>query len=132
MYLYMFYVVLWVLSFIAIIPVLIVGVIYIFMSDKPSQTKEFTIKVMLDIIKGVKTQEAFNAAMQQFKGKYKVFNDQKNIDTWINCIQQLASSSFIDTDSVARFRQELEDANPDSAKKISVAVGTALKNRENK
>ena len=131
MYSYLFYVILWTLSFIMVIPILIVGTIYILMSDKRPKSKELTIKVMLDIIKKAKTQEAFAAALQQFKDKYKVFNDEKNLDTWISCIQQISHSSFLDTDKIAKFGQELEDANPANAKKVSVAVATVLKTREN-
>ncbi|RDU64231.1 hypothetical protein CQA53_07855 [Helicobacter didelphidarum] len=132
MYSYFFYLILWAICFIMVLPVLIVGVLYIFMSNKPVKKEEFTIEIMLSIIKGAKTKQAFEAALTQFKSKYKVFDDDKHFDTWINCIKELAHSTNWDTDAVAKFGQELEDANTAHAKKISIAIATVLKTKDQK
>ncbi|RDU71326.1 hypothetical protein CQA66_06545 [Helicobacter aurati] len=133
MYLLEFYLLFWGISFICVIPTLIVGAIYIIISNKPATNKEeFTIDTMLGIIKNIQNKEAFNAALNQFKSKYKVFNDQKKFDTWINCIKELTNTSYWDTDAIAKFGQELEDANSAHAKNISVAIATVLKTKEKK
>lgn len=132
MYSYLYYIIFWAIGLVFTIPVLFVGVIYIFMSNKPQKKNEFTIKVMLEIIKSAKTKEAFTAALKQFKNKYHSLNNEKNIDVWLECIKQLAHSTYWDTDAIAKFGQELEDANPTNAKKISVAIATVLKTKEQK
>ena len=129
MYSYLFYVIMWAICLILTIPVLIVGVIYIFMSNKPVVKNEFTIKTMLGIIKAAKDKAQFDAALSQFKSKYKVFTDEANVETWLNCIKDLAHSTHWDTDAIAKFGQELEDSNPEQAKKVSLAIATVLKTK---
>lgn len=132
MYSYLYYVILWVSGLVLSIPVIFVGVIYIFMSNKPKKNKEFTIKDMLAMIKGAKNENDFKSALIHFKSKYKVFNDDKNTETWLNCIKDLAHFTYWDTDAIAKFGQELEDANPANAKKVSIAIATVLKTKEQK
>lgn len=132
MYSYLFYVIMWAVCFILIIPVLIVGVIYVLMSNKPPKKVENTMDIMFNIIKGAQTKTAFTAALEQFKGKYGVLSDEKNFDLWIKCIKELAHSAHWDTDAIAKFGQELEDKNTTHAKKISVAIATVLKTKEQK
>ena len=132
MYLYLFYIISWSIALVLVLPVLIVGIIYVFMSNKPQKKDKFTIKTMLETIKSAKSKDDFNKVLSQFKNKYKVFNDEKEFNTWINCIKELAHSNNWDTDSIAKFGQELEDANQEHAKKISVAIATVLKTKENK
>lgn len=132
MYSYLFYLILWGAAFVFIIPVIIVGVIYIFMSNKTKKTKEFTIKDMLAMIKAAKNETDFKSALTHFKSKYKVFNDEKNTEYWLNCIKDLAHFTYWDTDAIAKFGQELEDANPANAKKVSIAIATVLKTKEQK
>lgn len=130
MYSYLFYLIMWAVCFILVIPVLIVGVIYVLMSNKaPKKTIENTMEMMFNIIKGAQTKAAFTSALEQFKGKYGVLADEKSIDLWIKCIKELANSSHWDTDAVAKFGQELEDKNAVHAKKISVAIATVLKTK---
>lgn len=132
MYSYLFYVIMWAVCFILIIPVLIVGVIYVLMSNKPPKKVENTMDIMFNIIKGAQTKTAFTAALEQFKGKYGVLSDEKNFDLWIKCIKELAHSAHWDTDAIAKFGQELEDKNTNHAKKISVAIATVLKTKDQK
>ena len=132
MYSYLFYVIMWAVCFILIIPVLIVGVIYVLMSNKPPKKIENTMEIMFNIIKGAQTKTAFTAALEQFRGKYGVLSDEKNFDLWIRCIKELAHSTHWDTDAIAKFGQELEDKNTTHAKKISVAIATVLKTKDQK
>lgn len=129
MYSYLFYLIMWVVCFILVIPVLIVGVIYVLMSNKAPKKIENTMEMMFNIIKGAQTKAAFTSALEQFKGRYGVLADEKSIDLWIKCIRELANSSYWDTDAVAKFGQELEDKNAVHAKKISVAIATVLKTK---
>lgn len=129
MYSYLFYLIMWVVCFILVIPVLIVGVIYVLMSNKAPKKIENTMEMMFNIIKGAQTKAAFTSALEQFKGRYGVLADEKSIDLWIKCIKELANSSHWDTDAVAKFGQELEDKNAVHAKKISVAIATVLKTK---
>lgn len=124
----------WAVCFILVVPVMIVGVIYVFMSNKPSsaQNTENALQVMHSIIKGVQTKQAFNAALEQFRGKHKVLNNEKELDVWISCVKDLANSTHWDTDAIAKFGQELEDANVAHSKKIAIAIATALKTKEQK
>lgn len=132
MYSYLFYVIMWAVCFVLIIPVLIVGVIYVIMSNKPPKKVEDTMEIMLSIIKGVKTKVAFTSALEQFRNKYGVLADEKQFDVWIQCIKELAHSTHWDTDAIAKFGQDLEDKNTAHAKKISVAIATVLKNKDQK
>lgn len=132
MYSYLFYVIMWAVCFVLIIPVLIVGVIYVIISNKPPKKVEETMEIMFNIIKGAKTKVAFTAALEQFKNKYGVLSDEKQFDLWIQCIKELAHSAHWDTDAIAKFGQDLEDRNTAHAKKIAVAIATVLKNKEQK
>lgn len=132
MYLYLYYIIMWAVCFILVVPVLIVGVIYVFMSNKSPKKPKSTLPIMLQIIKGAKTEQAFKTALQQFKSKYFVLPNDKDLDMWLSCIKELGVSTYWDTDAVAKFGQELEDSNPNNAKKVSIAVATALKTKEKK
>ena len=55
MYSYLYYIIFWAIGLVFTIPVIFVGVIYIFMSNMPQNKNEFTIIVMLEFIKGAKT-----------------------------------------------------------------------------
>ncbi len=132
MYSYLFYVIMWAVCFVLVIPVLIVGVIYVLLSNKPPKQVESTLQIMFNIIKGAQTKVAFSAALEQFKGKYGVLNDEKNFELWLQCIKELARSTHWDTDAIAKFGQELEDKNTTHAKKISTAIATVLKTKEQK
>lgn len=132
MYLLDFYIVIWGVSLVCVVPVLIVGAIYILVSNKPANKNEFTLENMLAMIKAAKTKEAFTSALMHFKNKYKVLKEQDKLDAWMNCVKELASASYLDTDAIAKFGQELEDANTANAKAISVAIATVLKTKENK
>lgn len=132
MYSHLFYIIMWAVCFVLVIPVLIVGVIYVFMSNKPPKKVENTMQIMFNIIKGAQTKAAFTASLEQFKGKYGVLADEKNFDLWIQCIKKLANSTHWDTDAIAKFGQELEDKNAAHAKKIAVAIATVLKTKDQK
>ena len=80
MYSHLFYIIMWAVCFVLVIPVLIVGVIYVFMSNKPPKKVENTMQIMFNIIKGAQTKAAFTASLEQFKGKYGVLADEKNFD----------------------------------------------------
>lgn len=90
------------------------------------------MQIMLSIIKGAQTKTAFTASLGQFKGKYSVLPNEKDFDIWIQCIKELANSTHWDTDAIAKFGQELEDKNAAHAKKIAVAIATALKTKDQK
>ena len=55
MYSHLFYIIMWAVCFVLVIPVLIVGVIYVFMSNKPPKKVENTMQIMFNIIKGAQT-----------------------------------------------------------------------------
>ncbi len=132
MYSYLFYTIIWSVCFILVVPVMIVGIIYVFMSNKTPKKSEDTLKIMYEIIKGAKTKQAFSASLEQFKKKYGVITDESKIDLWIQCVKELAKSTHWDTDAIAKFGQELEDKNTAQAKKISVAISTVLKTKDQK
>lgn len=132
MYSYLFYIIMWVVCFVLVIPVLIVGVIYVIMSNKSPKKIENTMQNMFNIIKGAQTKAAFISALEKFKNKYSVLSDENSFDVWIQCIKELANSTHWDTDAIAKFGQELEDKNVAHAKKISVAIATVLKTKEQK
>ncbi len=132
MYSYIFYMIIWSVCFIMIIPVIFVGIIYVFMSNKTPKKTEDTLKIMYEIIKGAKTKQAFMASIEQFKKKYGVVTDEGQLDLWLQCIKELAHSTNWDTDAIAKFGQEMEDKNPTYAKKVSVAIATVLKTKEQK
>lgn len=131
MYMVDFYLILWGIAFACVVPTLMIGVVYILVSNRETPRHDFTVNDMLNVIKGAKSKDAFTSALNQFKSKFKVL-DQKKFDVWISCVKELANSSHWDTDSIAKFGQELEDANSAQAKNISIAIATVLKTKEKK
>lgn len=129
MYNIYYYVIFWIISFALILPIIIFGVIYSSIANKSKKINVRTINDVFSDIKKIKSRAQLQSLLSEFKNKHKIITDAKT-DIWFESVKHFVYCTHWETDAIASFSTELENANPSSSKRIANTVSGALKVRD--
>ncbi|MFC3847795.1 hypothetical protein ACFOPX_04505 [Helicobacter baculiformis] len=125
-----FYAIYWSAGFFLAFPIFIIGLIYTYFQPPPPRAKPPSLKDLLSKFKILKTQEDFEAILENFTKHYTIFPKDAKEGDWLELIEDIAESEYIDIDSTIKFGHDLENANPKLSKSIANTIGLALKHKK--
>ncbi len=129
-----YYAYMYLILFVCLLPVLVVGLAWRLSRPSLKQNlpnKSLSLEDLSEQIKNLKSAPALEKLKNSFNERFKICpNDKETL--WLETIQNLVSSEFFELESAINFGQELENANPSYAQKIANATGLALKNKKEK
>ncbi len=129
-----YYAYMYLILFVCLLPVLVVGLVWRFSRPPLKQNipnKSLSLEDLSEQVKNLKSAQALEKLKNSFNERFKICpNDKETL--WLETIQNLVASEFFELESAINFGQELENANPSYAQKIANATGLALKNKKEK
>ncbi|GAA9599195.1 hypothetical protein UBN86_04280 [Helicobacter pylori] len=129
-----YYVYMYLILFVCLLPVLLVGFAWRLSRPPLKQNlpnKSLSLENLNEQIKNLKSAPALEKLKNDFNERFKICpKDKENL--WLETIQKLVASEFFELEDAINFGQELENANPSHAQKIANATGLALKNKKEK
>ncbi|KOO66923.1 hypothetical protein [Helicobacter pylori] len=129
-----YYVYMYLILFVCLLPVLLVGLAWRLSRPPLKQNlsnKSLSLKDLSEQIKNLKSAPALEKLKNSFNERFKICpNDKETL--WLETIQNLVASEFFELEDAINFGQELENANPSHVQKIANATGSALKNKKEK
>ncbi len=129
-----YYAYMYLILFICLLPVLLVGLVWRLSRPPLKQNipnKSLSLEDLSEQIKNLKSTQALEKLKNSFNERFKICpNDKETL--WLETIQNLVASEFFELEDAINFGQELENANPSYAQKIANATGLALKNKKEK
>ncbi len=129
-----YYAYMYLILFICLLPVLLVGLVWRLSRPTLKQNipnKSFSLENLNEQVKNLKSSPALEKLKNSFNDRFKICPKDKET-LWLETIQNLVASEFFELESAINFGQELENANPSYAQKIANATGLALKNKKEK
>ncbi|MFP6209070.1 hypothetical protein ACLGCU_03990 [Helicobacter pylori] len=135
-----YYAYMYLILFVCLLPVLLVGLAWRFFRPPLKQdipNKSLSLEYLSEQIKNLKSAQALEKLKNDFNERFKICPKDKDKDKdketlWLETIQKLVASEFFELEDAINFGQELENANPSHAQKIANATGLALKNKKEK
>ncbi|GAA7695567.1 hypothetical protein HpCOL3_06540 [Helicobacter pylori] len=129
-----YYAYMYLILFVCLLPVLLVGLVWRLTRPPLKQNipnKSLSLENLNEQIKNLKSAPALEKLKNDFNERFKIC--PKNKETlWLETIQKLVASEFFELEDAINFGQELENANPNYRQKIANATGLALKNKKEK
>ncbi|GAA7798780.1 hypothetical protein JP0178_14940 [Helicobacter pylori] len=129
-----YYAYMYLILFVCLLPVLLMGLAWRFFRPPLKQNipnKSLSLEDLSEQIKNLKSAQALEKLKNSFNERFKICpNDKETL--WLETIQNLVASEFFELEDAINFGQELESANPSHAQKIANATGLALKNKKEK
>ncbi len=129
-----YYAYMYLILFVCLLPVLLVGLVWRLSRPPLKQNllnKSLSLKDLSEQIKNLKSAQALEKLKKSFNERFKIcLKDKETL--WLETIQNLVASEFFELEDAINFGQELEKANPSHAQKIANATGLALKNKKEK
>lgn len=137
-----FYIFIWCLLFIALLPFVILCIIFVIYEkiknsleyQKNREAKFRNIDYLISVLKGTPSTEVTQEVLDAFTTHFMPFGDiskeSKEYQGRMDFISAFALCSSIDIDNVVRHREEFVKSNPNFKKEIETAIGSALKTRE--
>ncbi|GAA7229490.1 hypothetical protein HpCK30_15150 [Helicobacter pylori] len=129
-----YYAYMYLILFVCLLPVLLVGLVWRLSRPPLKQNlpnKSLSLKDLSEQIKNLKSAPALKKLKNSFNERFKICPKDKET-LWLETIQNLVASEFFELEDAINFGQELEKANPSHAQKIANATGLALKNKKEK
>ncbi len=128
-----YYAYMYLILFVCLFPVLLVGLVWRFSRPplKQEMPKGVSLESLSEQIKNLKSEPALQKLKNSFNERFKICPKDKEA-LWLETIQNLVASEFFELEDAINFGQELENANPNYAQKIANATGLALKNKKEK
>ncbi|BCD45905.1 hypothetical protein [Helicobacter suis] len=120
----------WAISLLFAFPIFLIGFVYTYLKPPPPPSKIPTVKELLSEFDKIKDTAGYHALLENFNRYYQVLPKNTKEGDWLELIQKLAASEFLDLDSSIKFGQDIEDANPKMQKTIANTVGLALKHKK--
>ncbi|OPG54643.1 hypothetical protein BGL76_02810 [Helicobacter pylori] len=129
-----YYAYMYLILFVCLLPVLLVGLIWRLTRPPLKQNipnKSLSLENLNEQIKNLQSAPALEKLKNRFNERFKIFPKDKET-LWLETIQNLVASEFFELEDAINFGQELENANPNYRQKIANATGLALKNKKEK
>ncbi len=129
-----YYAYMYLILFVCLLPVLLVGLAWKFFRASLKQeipNRGVSLEDLIEQIKNLKSESDLEKLKNNFNERFKICPKDKEA-LWLETIQNLVSSEFFELESAINFGQDLESANPNHAQKIANATGLALKNKKEK
>ncbi|GAA8344576.1 hypothetical protein HpDR29_01440 [Helicobacter pylori] len=129
-----YYAYMYLILFVCLLPVLLVGLVWRLTRPPLKQNipnKSLSLENLNEQIKNLKSVPALEKLKNRFNERFKICPKDKET-LWLETIQKLVASEFFELEDAINFGQELENANPSHAQKIANATGLALKNKKEK
>ncbi|GHP97040.1 hypothetical protein [Helicobacter pylori] len=129
-----YYAYMYLILFVCLLPVLLVGLVWRLSRPPLRQNlpnKSLSLENLSEQIKNLKSTPALGKLKNSFNERFKICPKDKET-LWLETIQNLVASEFFELEDAINFGQELEKANPSHAQKIANATGLALKNKKEK
>ncbi|GAA6981223.1 hypothetical protein ID0084_07470 [Helicobacter pylori] len=129
-----YYAYMYLILFVCLLPVLLVGLAWRFFRPPLKQNtpnKSLSLENLSKQIKNLNSAPALEKLKNSFNERFKICPKDKET-LWLEVIQNLVASEFFELEDAINFGQELENANPNHVQKIANATGLALKNRKEK
>ncbi|GAA6802968.1 hypothetical protein HpCHN86_06650 [Helicobacter pylori] len=129
-----YYAYMYLILFICLLPVLLVGLVWRLSRPPLKQNlpnKSLSLENLNEQIKNLKSAPALEKLKNNFNERFKICPKDKET-LWLETIQKLVASEFFELEDAINFGQELENANPNYQQKIANATGLALKNKKEK
>ncbi|ADO05449.1 hypothetical protein [Helicobacter pylori] len=129
-----YYAYMYLILFICLLPVLLVGLAWR-LSRPPSKqnipNKNLSLEYLSEQVKNLKSAPTLEKLKNSFNERFKICPKDKET-LWLETIQNLVASEFFELEDAINFGQDLENANPSHAQKIANATGLAIKNKKEK
>ncbi len=128
-----YYAYMYLILFVCLFPVLLVGLVWRLSRPplKQEMPKGVSLESLSEQIKNLKSEPALQKLKNSFNERFKICPKDKET-LWLETIQNLVASEFFELEDAINFGQELENANPNYVQKIANATGLALKNKKEK
>ncbi|ADO03865.1 hypothetical protein HPCU_03515 [Helicobacter pylori Cuz20] len=129
-----YYAYMYLILFICLLPVLLVGLAWR-LSRPPSKqnipNKNLSLEYLSEQVKNLKSAPTLEKLKNSFNERFKICPKDKET-LWLETIQNLVASEFFELEDAINFGQDLENANPSHAQKIANSTGLAIKNKKEK
>ncbi|BCI99910.1 hypothetical protein [Helicobacter pylori] len=128
-----YYAYMYLILFVCLLPVLLVGLVWRLSRPPLKQNlpnKSLSLENLSEQIKNLKSAPALEKLKNSFNERFKICPKEETL--WLETIQNLVASEFFELEDAINFGQELEKANPSHAQKIANATDLALKNKKEK
>ncbi|GAA7525753.1 hypothetical protein ckin24_07990 [Helicobacter pylori] len=129
-----YYAYMYLILFVCLLPVLLVGLVWRLTRPPLKQNipnKSLSLENLNEQIKNLQSVTALEKLKNRFNERFKICSKDKET-LWLETIQNLVASEFFELEDAINFGQELENANPNYRQKIANATGLALKNKKEK
>ncbi|MGN8423927.1 hypothetical protein ACR9KZ_01855 [Helicobacter pylori] len=129
-----YYVYMYLILFVCLLPVLLMGLTWRLFRPPLKQNipnKSLSLEYLSEQIKNLKSVQALEKLKNSFNERFKICPKDKET-LWLETLQNLVASEFFELEDAINFGQELENTNPNYVQKIANATGLALKNKKEK
>ncbi|PAF48731.1 hypothetical protein BKH41_05565 [Helicobacter sp. 12S02232-10] len=126
-----FFIFFWVVAVLFALPIIAMGFVWVMLQKSPSPPKPITLKDIENLLAGIKNKGDLEGILEKFLKNFKIPpSDKADLKHWLDIVGKIASSEHFEIDYVAKFGQDLEEANEEIGQEIANTVGLALKNRK--
>ncbi|AFH97777.1 hypothetical protein HG560_03665 [Helicobacter pylori] len=129
-----YYAYMYLILFICLLPVLLVGLAWRLSRPPLKQNipnKNLSLEYLSEQVKNLKSAPTLEKLKNSFNERFKICPKDKET-LWLETIQNLVASEFFELEDAINFGQDLENANPSHAQKIANSTGLAIKNKKEK